>query len=423
MIPMVRTKSAVFAFLSGLLFLSISLLIQSEDKAASISNKSSTWWNIQSVDTMKYSRDLARLKLRDSAFDEVINQQISEIAQTGATHVGIATPYDEEFVPILARWVHSARSHGLKVWFRGNFAGWEEWFGYPRISRAQHLIKTQDFIKAHGAIFEEGDLFTPCPECENGGPGDPRSNGDVAGHRQFLIDQYRVATDAFRAIGKGVSVGYFSMNYDVAKLTMDKATTEAVGGTVTIDHYVRTPEQLARDVAFIAEQSGGKVYIGEIGAPIPDIHGGMDENAQHKWLSETLMLLQKEQSVVGVNYWVNVGGSTQLWTDSGYSRKAVQALTTAFTPRFIEATLVDQVGKPIDGAFLSAGFKNTISSESGEFALAVLPDENTFTISGANLVDTTVHIDKLVPNATIIIERTNVTPLERFMHYINGLIE
>ena len=30
-----------------------------------------------------------------------------------------------------------------------------------------------------------------CNECENGGPGDPRHNGDVVGHRKFLIKEYK----------------------------------------------------------------------------------------------------------------------------------------------------------------------------------------------------------------------------------------
>ena len=57
------------------------------------------WWAFQSVDTMKHSRDLAREKLHDASYDAVIDREVRAIAETGATHVAIATPYDEEFVP------------------------------------------------------------------------------------------------------------------------------------------------------------------------------------------------------------------------------------------------------------------------------------------------------------------------------------
>ena len=138
-------------------------------------------WEIKSIDTMKYSRDAAGAKLNDPTFDQTIEIQIKNIADLGATHVALGTPYDEKFIPYLSRWVAAARRNNLKVWFRGNFSGWEGWFEYPKISRDQHLAMTENFILSHPDLFRDGDIFSPCPECENGGPGDPRHNGDVTG--------------------------------------------------------------------------------------------------------------------------------------------------------------------------------------------------------------------------------------------------
>src|SRR3989344_7973075 len=70
-------------------------------------------WPIQAIDTMKFSRDRAREKLNDPSFDAVIDEQIRIIAETGATHVSIGTPYNEEFVPFLTRWVSAARRYNL----------------------------------------------------------------------------------------------------------------------------------------------------------------------------------------------------------------------------------------------------------------------------------------------------------------------
>ena len=103
-----------------------------------------TFWSVRSIDTMKYSRDLSRQKLQDPRFDSVIDSQVSAIANTGATHVAIDTPYDPEFLPLLKRWVAAARKYNLHVWFRGNFSGWEQWFGYSKIDRKTHLEKTKE---------------------------------------------------------------------------------------------------------------------------------------------------------------------------------------------------------------------------------------------------------------------------------------
>ena len=287
-------------------------------------------WSIRSIDTMKYSRDLAREKAGDASFDKIIDQQVKEIADTGASHVAIATPYDEEFVPYLARWVQAARKYKLHVWFRGNFSGWE-WFDRKSITRKEHLDLTTKFISSHAALFEDGDIFTPCPECENGGPGDPRKTGDIAGHRQFLIDSTRVGRDAFASIGKKVEVGYHSMNYDVAMAVMDKNTTEAVGGIVAIDHYVSSPDKMIKDIKTLSERSGGKIFLGEYGAPIPDLNGKMSEDEQADWVRQTLDLLILNKSVIGLNYWVGVGGSTELWNGDGVERRAVSVLTSYYS--------------------------------------------------------------------------------------------
>src|SRR3972149_11347222 len=92
------------------------------------------FFQVQSIDTMKYSRDVAREKLKDFSYDKEIETQVKNIAETGASHVAIATPYDDEFLPFLRRWVKAAREKGLNVWFRGNFSGWENWFDYEKFT-------------------------------------------------------------------------------------------------------------------------------------------------------------------------------------------------------------------------------------------------------------------------------------------------
>ncbi len=290
-------------------------------------------WEIRSIDTMKYSRDSAGVALHDPKFDEVIDAHVKRIADTGANYVAIDTPYDEEFVPVLKEWVAAARKYHLHVWFRGNFSGWEGWFDYPRISREVHTLKTEDFILSNKDLFEDGDIFSSCPECENGQPlayGDAKQ---LQSYRSFLISEYQVTKKAFFQIGKDVHANYFSMNGDVARAVMDRETTKSLDGIVVIDHYVKTSEQLVADVKSLAEQSGGEIVLGEFGAPIPDIHGSMTESEQAQWINDVMKQVAEIPQVKGVNYWVDQGGSTALWNQNDTPRLAVSVITKYYSQR------------------------------------------------------------------------------------------
>lgn len=419
---MMILRSLLLSFFGTLLLILGVLWVPGNRPFVAASGKT-VWWEIQSIDTMKYSRDLSREKANDQSFDREIDRQIADIANLGANYVGIATPYDDEFVPMLRRWVAAARAHGLRVWFRGNFSGWEEWFDYPRLTREEHAGKLAAFITKNASLFADGDIFTPCPECENGGPGDPRKTGDISGHRSFLIQERELATQAFKTVKKQVEVGYFSMNYDVASLVMDKETTKALGGVVTIDHYVATPGQLARDIERIAMQSGGKVFLGEMGAPIPDIHGTMSDEAQYTWIATALSSLQQMPSLVGINYWVNRGGSTHLWNDDGTARMAVAAIEHAYAPKQVTGTVVNQFNRPITNATIKTPWKNIRSDSSGRFILPYLSLDEEVSIELDNYTDMTLKIHDISNKNKIIIRKIHLNPFESVLAYIINLFD
>ena len=333
------------------------------------------FWKVQSIDTMKYSRDLSREKLYDKSFDSIIDDTMKKIAGTGATHVSIGTPYDKEFLPILNRWVDSARKNNLKVWFRGNWSGWEGWFDYSKIGRNEHINLTKNFILNNPNLFKDGDIFTACPECENGGPGDPRHNGDLYGHRAFVIKEYVVTKSAFEKIRKNVRSNFNSMNGDVATLVMDKATTKALDGIVAVDHYVATPEKLEVDIKKLALNSGGNVVLSEFGVPIPDINGKMSEAEQAKWINNAFEKLIKLNELEGLNYWVSVGGSTEIWPRNRFPKLAVQTITKFFNPEIVSGFIIDESNKPIIGALISAEYSSAISDLNGRFKVVYLKDK------------------------------------------------
>lgn len=377
-----------------------------------------TWWKFQSVDTMKSSRDLAREKLNDVSYNKVIEQQVGQIAATGATHIAIATPYDDEFYPILKRWVASARRHNLNVWFRGNWSGWEGWFDYPKITREEHKEKTKEFIEKHKEIFKDGDIFSACPECENGGPGDPRITGDVKGFRKLMVDEYKVTQEAFSKIGKKVDTNFDSMNGDVARLIMDKKTTADMGGVVAIDHYVDTPEKLIADIREIFKNSGGRIVLGEFGAPIPDINGDMTEDEQAEWIREVLRLLAQEPYVIGINYWTNVGSSTSIWNDNGSPKKAVEALKSIYSANILKGKVIDEAGGGIAGAYVTLGGRHYITTSSGEYSLPYFGSDTTIDVNAPGFKDETININSKYQAEIVLVSKDEglIFKIRKFIH-------
>jgi hypothetical protein len=413
------TELKVVCLVLGLLTLFVwSSLWNKESKANEPEN---VWWSVQSVDTMKYSRDLAREKLSSESFDNTIEFQVKNIAELGATHVAIATPYDEEFVPFLSKWVENARKYGLKVWFRGNFSGWEKWFNYESISEQEHTTKLKEFIQKNPNLFEDGDIFTSCPECENGGPGDPRVTGKTREFRDFLLAEYKTANFEFEKLGKKVKANYFSMNGDVATLVMDKSTTEALGDVVVVDHYVNTPDELVRDVRDYAELSGGKIVLGEVGAPIPDIHGIFSEEEQAEWLGNLLAQLVKEEGVTGINYWVFSGGSTALWKDDGTRKKSADILQSYYQPRRVEIKVIDRIGNGVSGAVVKAGSRAFKAESNGEVALLLVPGISEITITANGYKSYTISVSDIDESGTLNLLQERETLLFKLIAFFREL--
>jgi len=353
-------------------------------------NARERFFQVQSIDTMKYSRDLAREKIKDSTFDQTIEIQIKNIAGTGATHVSLGTPYEEEFMPYLKRWVVIARKYKLNVWFRGNLAGWENWFDYPKINRNLHTLKIKEFILNHPDLFDDGDVFSSCPECENGGPGDPRKTGDVDGFRNFIVNEYKTVKEAFKSLEKNVTANYYSMNGDVARLIMDKDTTAKLDGTVTVDHYVSTPEKLAKDIKNYAKESGGKIVLGEFGAPIPDIHGDLNQEEQAGWIDSALRKIVNTKEVIAINYWTNNASSTELWNDNNSPRLAVSNIEKYYNPVNVMGTIKDEKGNSVKEVTVK-GRERTIVVTDGVYAIPVL-DKESLTFSKLGYVSVNIGV-------------------------------
>lgn len=387
-------------------------------------------FKFRAIDTMKYSRDLAEEKLYSKSFDAVIDAQMKLIEDSGATHVAIDTPYDEKFYPILKRWVDSARAHHLAVWFRGNFSGWEGWFGYGKISRASHEYMLNNFLSAHPELFQSGDIFSPCPECENGGPGDPRATGDAAGYNQFLTEEYVISKQAFNTMHKSVTV-YASMNADIAKGVIDKDTARALGGTILIDHYVQSPKQFISDVQSISKRLDAKIGIGEFGAPILDLNGEMSQQAQADYIDSILDLLYQNSSIVPlVNYWVLTGGSTALATDNGNAKPVYSIVKSYFTMPKISGKITDTLGEYMQGVTVSVSGTTYSTESEGDGSYAIFLSHRykkiTFEKKGYKTVEITIPDDlEHVNYKDVVLEPTNPSlwyKTKAWMHMLKNKI-
>jgi hypothetical protein len=213
-----------------------------------------TFWQYQCIDTMKSSRDQARAWLSRSATDNAkdIDSQMKLIAASGANCVAIDTPYDAEFLPILQAWVAGAREQRLHVWFRGNFSGWEGWFGYPAsLTPAQLLTQGEQFIRSQVPLFQDQDIFTLAPEAENGQAFTSAGTAGYGAYRKFLVDEHRMQDQVFTALHKQVVTNWLSMSGGVARASMDHTTVGALGGVVAIDHYVAAPNDMGTTIDWL----------------------------------------------------------------------------------------------------------------------------------------------------------------------------
>lgn len=279
------------------------------------------YWIIESVDTMKYSRDASR----DPEIYKIIPKVVKQVANLNANYIAIATPYDEEFYPVLKAWVNEARKYHLRVWFRGNFSSWEGWFGYPTFTDInQDHILIHNFILRHPDLFQDGDIFTPVPEPENGGMGDPRGSDKISlQFNQFLVNSYQNCVVSFSQIHKNILCGFFSVNADVAKQVLTKQTVKKTGNIIVIDNYVENSQKMNNDINYLYNKFHAKIVLGEYGAPIPDINGAMTDNQQASFIKALLDVFYKNKNkILGINYWVGFGGSTALYNDNGTPKPA-----------------------------------------------------------------------------------------------------
>lgn len=415
-------------FLILIAFFSLSLFFHKYISAFSSSGTSngSNIMNVRSIDTMKISRDRTRAGLDNPDFDSRIDRELQGINSLGANFVAINTAYDKELFSYLERWVEAARHNNLKVWFRGNWSGWEGWFNYPKkMTREEHLNATRNFIISHPDLFQDGDIFTACPECEYGGPGSPLSTGDIEGYRKFMIDEHNMMKSSFAQIGKDVKVNYTSMNPDVAKLILDKPTVEALGNIIVLDYYVKDVKSLEKGLNFFKERfPNTKIVLGELGAPIPDINGLMTDEEQAKFIDELLSFLQSRDEIIGINYWVSTGGTTAIFDQKLNPKPAADIVKKYFTPGILKGTVVDNKAKGLSDIPIFIDKEDILvkTDRYGNYSIELVEGKYHILLGGSsNYVTVYETVDVKSGESKdldIILKQKNVGFIEKFLRFL-----
>lgn len=323
-------------------------------------------WEICSIDTMKTSRDKARSELNNPSFDNTIRNEIQLINESGANYVAVATPYDDEFLPYLKRWINEARKQKLNVWFRGNWSSWEGWFEYPKnLSPNEHIAKTREFILNNPDLFRDGDIFDACPECENAGHF-PQPMRD-AEFNIFIQNQKKSLEMTFKQIDKKVLPNIASIIGGRAIEVLNDKTFSELNNIVSIDHYFSDPKNITKYLDYFKEHNT-KVVMSEMGAPIPDLHGEMTESEQALFLENVLERLYKSQNVVGINYYVLTLGTTALINSDNSKRQAYSILQKYFQPGIISGKITNTLGEPLNKITINTNDGITTSTnENGEY--------------------------------------------------------
>ena len=279
-------------------------------------------WSIQSVSSMKETKD----RVCGQRSFEFIQKWVDKAVELGANYVAIETPYDSpscgNSVAYTNLWVNAIRKSGLKVWHRHMPIAFEGIYNNTKNPSIDYLTIISNYIKNNPLFFQEGDIFTPIPEPQNGGIYSVNycSYGicifkNAKDFNAWLRNAMDISESAFAQIGLGgkIKIGYYGFDGYIAwgdnnpdwDGILEDATVLKMGN-ITIDHYPEiVGDTMQNDLNELESRYPNiPIIIGEWGT----ITGNNTENQVIQSMGAA-----KRPSVVGFNYWhLGVGGHEEL---------------------------------------------------------------------------------------------------------------
>lgn len=305
-----------------------------------ISSQSHPSWSIESVSSMKETKD----RICGPRPESFIKEWVEKAKELGVNYISIEQPYDNpscgDAIAYTKQWVNEIRSSGLHVWHRHMPLAFEGIYNVTKSTSVDVLSMIKTYITSNPSLFAAGDIFTPVPEPQNGGiSGITYCAENICQFsskeqfNMFLRSAMSTAKSAFAQIGLSdqIKVGYYgfdgfvtwgSNNPDWHGILEDETVKEM--GNITIDHY---PEQIGTQMGSDLDQlekkyPGVPIIIGEWGTVTA---GDQVQQIQNS------MGAAKRASVIGFNYWhMGMGGNESLINDDFSEKPGFQAVQSFF---------------------------------------------------------------------------------------------
>lgn len=308
-------------------------------------------WNLQSVDAMKYTKDV--ICSQGSYNSTWIDQWLDKAVEVGATHVAISQPYDNpacgNSLTYTQLWVDRIRAKGLKVWHRHMPMAFEGIYSTTKSNSDYYFDMISSYITSNPTLFDTGDIFTPIPEPQNGGINGVTGCGSVCQFQSqkdfnnWLKTAMLVSELSFKQLGYNpgdVKIGYFGFdgfvvwgecNPDWNGILTDATVSRM--GNIAIDHYEcggRSMVTALTDTtkSFRKKYPTTPLYIGEWGT-ITATNSAQQVTAVTNAYNAFITA-----NVQGVNYWhLGTGASNEALVNADWSvRAAFNTLKSFFLP-------------------------------------------------------------------------------------------
>ena len=95
----------------------------------------------------------------------------------------------------------------------------------------------------------------------------------------------------------------------------------------------------------------------------------LSEKEQADWLANAFGRIKHMPDVIGVNYWVNVGGETALWDVSEKPTAKVEVMRNFYSDKAVSGKVLDSQGKAIPFAQIVLFDKVYTASQDGTYTL------------------------------------------------------
>jgi hypothetical protein len=323
---------------------------------------------IGSIDTMKLSKDQAA-----GGFTTSDAQAVDLAAATAATHITVDTPIEDPAV--LLAWTERVHKDGKHVWFRlatsnggslahGDSASFKTpWDGYPGFGPG-YLTTLHDVMLANRGLFKPGDVLdgdaeaensswwattygcgvqqacTPCPDLAHMTSAN-KPCSPVSEFNRFLTLMTEQENRDLKSIGvtpcatitstSCVLTQVHSTDPGVGIHELSPETVEAMGNVITVDSYpdqnATSPETAVTswkselkklENAWNAKGIAVSILVGEWGySNTIDVTDAQQEAVIR---AETTKAFQAIPYLIGTNYWVGPGNSS----DGGFTNIFIQ---------------------------------------------------------------------------------------------------